>query len=252
MGIVVYGHWGPPMILFPTSGGDEGEYERQSLIGAIGRPDRRRPREDVLASTSITAIRSPTAARIRSTAAGCSGNTTTYIRHEVIPFIRQHCQSADVAVWTMGASLGAYHAANTLFKYPDVVKRCFALSGVYDMKGFMDGAYDENFYFNNPVDYLANLSDPWLLGHLATCDIHIATGTGPWEQSGESYRLSRDARQPRHPSPSRRLGPARRPRLAVLEASDEGVSQIGLRAEGSGAQVLRAQLGQVQPSSPTL
>ena len=60
----------------------------------------------------------------------------------------------------MGASLGAYHAANTLLKHPDVVKRCFALSGVYDMKRFMDGAYDDNFYFNNPVDYLANLSRP--------------------------------------------------------------------------------------------
>ena len=113
-----------------------------------------------------------------------------YIRHEVIPFVRQHCQSPDAAVWTMGASLGAYHAANTLFKYPDVVKRCFALSGVYDMKSFMDGAYDDNFYFNNPVDYLANMSDPWLLGQLATCDIHIATGTGPFEHSGEAYRLS--------------------------------------------------------------
>jgi len=90
----------------------------------------------------------------------------------------------------MGASLGGYHAANTLFKYPDVVKRCFALSGVYDMKRFMDGVYDENFYFNNPVDYLANLSDPWALGNLATCDIHIATGTGPWEKPDEAYRLS--------------------------------------------------------------
>jgi hypothetical protein len=79
----------------------------------------------------------------------------------------------------MGASLGAFHAANTLFKYPDVVKRCFALSGVYDMRRFMDGAYDDNFYFNNPVDYLSNASDPWLLGNLATCDIHIATGSGP-------------------------------------------------------------------------
>ena len=33
MNIIVHGHWGPPMILFPTSGGDEGEYERQTLIG---------------------------------------------------------------------------------------------------------------------------------------------------------------------------------------------------------------------------
>ena len=90
----------------------------------------------------------------------------------------------------MGASLGAYHAANTLFKHPDAVKRCYAMSGVYDMKRFMDGDYDDNFYFNNPVDYLANLSDPWALGHLASCEIHIATGSGPWERSDESYRLS--------------------------------------------------------------
>ena len=35
MSVVVLGHWGPPMIMFPTSGGDEEEYERQSMIGAI-------------------------------------------------------------------------------------------------------------------------------------------------------------------------------------------------------------------------
>ena len=27
MGVVVYGHWGPPMLVFPTSGGDEWEFE---------------------------------------------------------------------------------------------------------------------------------------------------------------------------------------------------------------------------------
>ena len=58
------------------------------------------------------------------------------------------------------------------------------------MKRFMNGAYDDNFYFNNPVDYMASVSDPWLLSHLSTCDIHLATGTGPFEHSGEAYRLS--------------------------------------------------------------
>jgi len=28
------------------------------------------------------------------------------------------------------------------------------------MRRFMNGLYDDNFYFNNPVDYLSNLSDP--------------------------------------------------------------------------------------------
>jgi esterase/lipase superfamily enzyme len=188
-GVVVHGHWGPPMILFPTSGGDEEEYERQGLIDAIG---------GFIEAGAVKAF------CVNVNHGDSFGNRQAhplhrswmqhqydgYIRHEVIPFARHHCQSPDAAVWTMGASLGAYHAANTLFKYPDVVKRCFALSGVYDMKRFMDGAYDDNFYFNNPVDYLANVSDPWLLAQLASCDIHIATGSGPFEHSGDAYRLS--------------------------------------------------------------
>ena len=99
------------------------------------------------------------------------------------------------------------------------------------MKRFMNGAYDDNFYFNNPVDYLANLSDPWMLGQLASCDIHLATGTGPFEHSGEAYRLSEILAEPRHPASSRRLGPARRTRLAVLEASDARISLKALSAE---------------------
>ena len=35
MGVIVHGHWGPPLLMFPTSGGDEGEYERQGLIDGI-------------------------------------------------------------------------------------------------------------------------------------------------------------------------------------------------------------------------
>ena len=189
MGVLVYGHWGPPLIMFPTSGGDEWEYERQGMINAIG---------DLIDGGRVKAF------CVNVNHGDSFGNSgahplhrswmqrqyDAYIRHEVIPFVRDSCRSSDIAVWTMGASLGGYHAANTLFKYPDVVKRCFALSGVYDMKRFMGGAYDDNFYFNNPVDYMANVSDPWQLGHLASCDIHLVTGSGPWERSDEAYRMS--------------------------------------------------------------
>ena len=113
-----------------------------------------------------------------------------YISEEVFPFVRAHCNDHGIGIWTMGASLGGYHAVNTLLKHPDAVKRCFGLSGVYDMKRFMLGDYDDNFYFNNPVDYMANMSDGWAMHHLASCDIHIATGTGPWEHPEEAYRMS--------------------------------------------------------------
>ena len=35
LGVVAYGHWGPPILGFPTSAGDEWELEGQSLIGAL-------------------------------------------------------------------------------------------------------------------------------------------------------------------------------------------------------------------------
>src|SRR5450759_16338 len=165
LGVVVHGHWGPPMIMFPTSGGDEAEYERQSLIGAISEfIDAGKVKAFCVNMNHGDSFANRGAHPFHRS--WMQRQYDEYIRHEVIPFARQHCQSPDAAVWTMGASLGAYHAANTLFKYPDIVKRCYALSGVYDMKGFMDGAYDDNFYFNNPVDYLANMSDQGVLRQL--------------------------------------------------------------------------------------
>jgi esterase/lipase superfamily enzyme len=189
MGVNVYGHWGPPMIVFPTTGGDEWEYERQGVIASIW-PAIEGGRVKVFCLNTNHGDSFGNGGAHPLHRSWMQKQYDEYVRAEVIPFVHSHCHTADVSISTMGASLGAYHAANTLFKYPDRVKRCYALSGVFDMKRSMNGHYDDNFYFNNPVDYLQNLSDPWSLGNLASCEIHIATGTGPWENSGESYRLS--------------------------------------------------------------
>jgi esterase/lipase superfamily enzyme len=109
----------------------------------------------------------------------------------VIPFVHDSCQSPGIPITTAGASLGAYHAVNTLLRYPHLVKRCYAMSGIYDMRRFMDGGYDDNFYFQNPVDYMANLTDRWYLDQLASCEIRLITGSGPYEESGYTYELSR-------------------------------------------------------------
>jgi esterase/lipase superfamily enzyme len=189
MGVVVYGHWGPPMIAFPTSGGDEWEYERQGLITAIASAIDGGRVKVFCINTNHGDSFANTGAHPRHRS-WMQRQYDGYVRQEVVPFVRHHCQSGDIGISTMGASLGGYHAVNNHMKHPDVVKRCYGLSGVYDMKNFMDGDYDDNFYFNNPVDYVANLSDPWTLGQLASCEIHLATGTGPWERSDEAYRMS--------------------------------------------------------------
>jgi len=141
-----------------------------------------------------------------------------YVRHEVVPFIRHHCQSDDITIATMGASLGAYHAANSLFKHPDVFRRCYALSGVYDMKRFMDGFYDDNFYFNNPVDYMSQMDDP----HVRGCSpVRDPPRDGPRAVGGQGPDVpDGGVLAARHPPLPRRLGPDGRPRLAVLETPE--------------------------------
>jgi len=189
MGINVYGHYGLPLVVFPTSGGDEDEYEGQGMIGALAHHiDGGRVKIFCVNSMNNEGWYNKQAhPRHRSYV---QAMYDAYVTFEVVPFIYDNTRTPGIALSTTGASFGAYHAANTLLKHPDVFKRCLALSGVYDVRKFMDGDYDDNFYFNNPVDYVANLGDPYYIGHLHTCDIRLATGHGPWEDSGPTYRLS--------------------------------------------------------------
>ncbi len=189
MGIVAYGHWGAPLLAFPTSGGNAWEMEHQGMIAALDAfLDAGRVKIFTLDSANAESWYNKSAHPFHRSYVQTQYDA--YVRWEAIPFVQEHCRTPGLAVATMGASLGAYHAANSLFKHPDVVTRCFALSGVYDMRRFMDGLYDENFYFNNPLDYLERLTDPTILARLASCEIYLVTGTGPWEDRGPSYALA--------------------------------------------------------------
>ena len=155
LGVVVYGHWGPPLLGFPTSAGDEFELEGQSMVAALA-DFIDGGRVKLYTVNSINGLSFYNKGAHPFHRSYVQSVFDSYLREEVVPFIWSNCQS-QAAISTMGSSFGAYHAANSLFKHPDVFKRCFAMSGVYDLRNFMDGMYDNNFYFNNPVDYLANL-----------------------------------------------------------------------------------------------
>src|SRR5471030_352101 len=98
LGVVVHGHWGPPMIMFPTSGGDEGEYERQSLIGAISEfIDAGKVKAFCVNLNHGDSFANRGAHPFHRS--WMQRQYDEYIRHEVIPFARQHCQSPDAPVW---------------------------------------------------------------------------------------------------------------------------------------------------------
>src|SRR5919106_5189755 len=166
MGVAVFGHWGPPLLAFPTSHGDEWELERNGMLAAIADyVDGGRVKVFCVGSNNHDSFYNKQAHPFHRS--WRQRMFDEYIHQEVVPFIYAHCQSPGIAITTFGASMGAFHAVNTLFRYPHEVKRCYGFSGVYDMRRFMDGLYDDNFYFHNPIDYVANLTDGWILEQLA-------------------------------------------------------------------------------------
>lgn len=95
------------------------------------------------------------------------------IMDELVERVRWNTPAGKVAV--AGCSFGGYHAANFAFRHPEVVSHMISMSGAFSITSFMDGYYDDNVYFNNPVDFLNNADNP------ALWNMKIILGTSEWD-----------------------------------------------------------------------
>lgn len=190
MPIVEYGDSGHPLLLFPTAQADFLENERFFLIKSI-EPLIFAGKVRVFSIDSINrhawmnedvpVLEQARRQRLYS----------QYIEEEVVPHIHRAC-GYEARIATSGASFGAFHAANTLFRRPDLFDCVIAMSGFYDLEpGYTQGVMNDDIYFNNPVSYLSNLQgrDLDLLRHHT--QIHIVTGRGAYEAPHKSEQLSR-------------------------------------------------------------
>ena len=190
MPIVSYGHWGHPLLLFPTAAADFLENERFGLVGALA-PAIEAGRVRVFSINSINQQawmdRSlPVAEQARRQAL-----YSRYVEEEVVPFIRHACETPDLRIATSGASFGAFHAANALFRRPDLFDAVIAMSGFYDLgPDSLHGYSDDNCFFNNPAWYLPSLDGPPLQLLRTASKIHVLTGQGAYEAPDASRRLS--------------------------------------------------------------
>ena len=189
MEIVVYGHWGKPLLMFPTAGADFLEYERFQLIDAIA-PYIEAGKIKVFSINSINNESWLNNSMAPHHKALRHMTYNYYVTDEVVPFIHNNCGGLQPIMLT-GASLGALHAANIFFRSPHLFAGTIPMSGFYDLKSYTKGYYDENVYFNSPVDYLSNLGDENLLNQMRHGKrIIIATGQGEYEVPQGSINLS--------------------------------------------------------------
>lgn len=87
-----------------------------------------------------------------------------------------------------GVSGGAYHSLNFNLKFPEVFDSSISLSGVYSLKHMVGDYFDLSIYYNDILMYLSNLEDPSLLNQIRQSYFIICHGQGAYEDFQDEAR----------------------------------------------------------------
>jgi esterase/lipase superfamily enzyme len=175
-----FGHYGMPMLVFPSAAGVAHEWLHGGLIDSLGgllaQGKLKLYCTESNVSESWTCDEVPPRERLHR-----HETFERYVMDELLPFIREDCRASTIPVAVAGASLGAYYAANFALRYPETFRYALCLSGRYDLTWLTDGYTDARVYFNNPVAYIPNLTGDDLERVRRNTHLVLVCGRGLWE-----------------------------------------------------------------------
>lgn len=170
--LVKFGHWGYPVLIFPTSMGGVWQNKDFGLLDTVeGRINGGEIKIYNVANVDFeTFYGKELQPNIKIF------NYYLYVKflnEELVPYIKNECNVERIGI--AGCSFGGFHAANYAFKHPNDINFLISMSGAYNIKSFLGGYYDDNVYFNNPIDYMPN-AESWKYNHMK-----IVLGTSEWD-----------------------------------------------------------------------
>ncbi len=173
MELLVFGHAGLPVLVFPTSGGRFFDFEDRGMVAALANKiDAGQLQLYCVDSVDRESWYNRQIAPSRRIARHMQYEA--YLLDEVVPLIRQ--KNPDPRLLALGASFGGYYAANIALRHPFLFSGFFSMSGVFDLTVFLQGYYDQNCYFHLPTHYLPRLEDPRLLARIRANHHVLTTG----------------------------------------------------------------------------
>lgn len=178
--IIRYGHWGRPLLVFPSEAGRAWDYENNGMVGAIADlVDAGRVKlycVDAIDNLTWSDATLPTEERARRHA-----TYERWILDTVVPLIDQD-SPGHRGIVTTGCSMGAYHAVNFGLKRPDLFPVAIGLSGNYEPTCWHGwGETGEATYFANPIAYVTGMGGEHLDWVRAHANILLVVGQGPFE-----------------------------------------------------------------------
>ncbi|MEO7234901.1 MAG: alpha/beta hydrolase-fold protein [Lapillicoccus sp.] len=185
MTLARWGHYGVPVLAFPTAGGDAEEIERHHLIERLG---------DLVDGGAIKVYSvDSTAGRALATHEGSPEHRMWLFKQyheaiisEVVPAI--HADSGGHEIIATGSSIGAFNALAMLCRRPDLFRAAVCMSGSYHMERFI-GGFNDDLYFCSPLHFLPGLEGPQL-DLLRQRFVVLAQGSGRWENPAGAWEVA--------------------------------------------------------------
>ncbi len=178
--LVAYGHYGRPVLAFPSEQGRAWDFENNGMLGAVADlVDGGRVKiycVDSADADTWSNRNEPIDERARR-----HDGYERWVLHDVVPWIARDC-GGSVEIAAFGCSLGAYHAANIALRHADVFPLALCLSGNYDPTAWSAwGEPGDATYFHNPMAYVANLHGDHLEWLRRQLSLVLVVGEGAWE-----------------------------------------------------------------------
>jgi esterase/lipase superfamily enzyme len=173
MDLLVFGHGGAKVLVFPTSKGKFYEWEDRGMWHSFGDWINAGYFQFYCVDSVDTESwynwgAHPGHRAWRQT------QYDNYLYHEVLPLMRS--KNPHPYTISMGASFGAYHAMNFGLKHPEVVNRILGMSGIYDISYWASGYNGEHVYLNNPTWFIPGERDAYRLRLMQQQNIIIVVG----------------------------------------------------------------------------
>lgn len=179
LSVVVHGHWGRPVIVFPAEGGSARDFADNGMVAAVGDMVEH-GRAKLYCVDSMDGLTWSDRSVPIDERALRHGAYHHWLLERLLPFVAS--DSAGAEPMALGCSMGAYHAVHLGLQRPDLVPLAIGLSGNYDVQAWRAwGEPGDAAYFANPMAYVANLHGDhlaWLREHV---NLLLVVGRGPWE-----------------------------------------------------------------------
>lgn len=176
-----YGHFGPPIVVFPSAAGFAHEWDAQGMIEALsplllaGKLKLYCPESNV--SAAWTKRDHPLAERMHQ-----HHLYERFVVNTLLPHVRRDCGGWSRPLGVAGCSLGATYAALFALKFPHLFDRALCMSGRYLATEFTDGVLTRDVYFNSPLHFVPGLQGEALEHVQRHTHLTLVCGQGQWEE----------------------------------------------------------------------